>query len=207
GRTVALLSSAGPGPGGLERVQARASSSRGETVGLSCEGCSVKVSGSTFLAQGGDRATGVSVHAGTLELWDSSASALGGTEAIGVDAEASRLTLVRAEVLGSEGGVSLGMRLASTPASVRDSTLSGSGPSGRQARALEVLRSDAAPQLVDVQRSTLSGSTQTVRSAEGYTIRIASSQLRGGKADGNGIVSFNGCYDENLHSPASLSGR
>jgi hypothetical protein len=206
-RTVALLSSAGPGPGGLERVQASASSSRGPAVGFSCEGCAVKVSGSTFFAQGGDWATGVSVQAGTVELWDSSASAQGGTEAIGVDAVASRLALVRAEVSGSEGGVSLGMRLASTPASVRDSTLSGSGPSGRQARALEVLRSDAAPQLVDVQRSTLSGSTQTVRSAEGYTIRIAASQLRGGNADGNGIVSCNGCYDENFNTSASLTGR
>lgn len=205
-RTVGILSSAGPGSGGFERVQASATASRGETVGFFCDGCTVKVSGSTFLAQGGDRAMGVAVRRGTVELWDSSASGQGGTEALGVDAEGSRLVLVRAEVSGAEGTVSVGVRLASTPASVRDSTLSGSGPSGRQARALEVLRSDSAPQLVDVQRSTLSGSTQTLRTAEGYSIRIAASQLRGGKADGNGIVSCTGCYDENLNSSASPTG-
>jgi hypothetical protein len=205
-RTVGVLSSAGPGAGGFERVQASASSSQGGTVGFSCEGCSVKVSGSTFVAQGGNQATGVSVRRGTVELWDSSASGQGGTEAVGVDAEGSRLVLVRAEVSGAEGSVSVGLRLASTPASVRDSTLSGSGPSGQQARALEARRSDFAPQLVDVQRSILAGSTQTLRSAEGYSIRIAASQLRGGKADGNGIVSCNGCYDENLNSPASPTG-
>ncbi|KFA90746.1 hypothetical protein [Archangium violaceum] len=204
-RTVGLLSTAGPGTGGFERVQVSAVSSRGETVGFSCEGCSVKVSGSTFLAQGGARATGVSVHGGALELWDSSAMGQGGSEALGVEAEGSRLVLVRAEVSGSDGGVSVGLRLASSPASVRDSTLSGSGPSGQQARALETLRSDSA-RVVDVQRSTLSGSTQTLRSSEGYSIRIATSQLRGGKADGNGIVSCNGCYDENFHSPASPTG-
>ncbi|WPB77241.1 collagen-like protein [Archangium violaceum] len=204
-RTVGLLSTAGAGPGGFERVQVSAVSSRGDTVGFSCDGCSVKVSGSTFLAQGGARATGVSVRGGAMELWDSSAMGQGGSEALGVEAEGSRLVLVRAEVSGSDGGVSVGLRLASSPASVRDSTLSGSGPSGQQARALETLRSDSA-QLVDVQRSTLSGTTQTLRSAEGYSIRIASSQLRGGKADGNGIVSCNGCYDENFHSSASPTG-
>jgi hypothetical protein len=130
----------------------------------------------------------------------------GGSEALGVDAEGSRVVLVRAEVSGAEGGVSVGLRLAFSPASVRDSTLSGSGTPGQQARALEVLRSDSAPQLVDVQRSTLSGASQTLRSAEGYSIRIASSQLRGGKADGNGIVSCNGCYDENFNSPDSPTG-
>ena len=205
-RTVAVVSSAGTGPGGLERVQASALSSRGDTVGFSCEGCSVKVSGSTFLAQGGARATGVSVRRGTVELWDSSATGQGGSEALGVDAEGSRVVLVRAEVSGAEGGVSVGLRLAFSPASVRDSTLSGSGTPGQQARALEVLRSDSAPQRVDVQRSTLSGASQTLRSAEGYSIRIASSQLRGGKADGNGIVSCNGCYDENFNSPDSPTG-
>ncbi|OJT16805.1 hypothetical protein BO221_47735 [Archangium sp. Cb G35] len=205
-RTVALLSTAGAGPGGFERVQASAVSSRGDTVGFSCEGCSVKVSGSTFLAHGGARATGVSVRGGSMELWDSSAVGQGGSEALGADAEGSRLVLVRAEVSASDGGVSVGLRLASSPASVRDSTLSGSGPSGQQARALETLRSDSAPQVVEVQRSTLSGATQTLRSSEGYSIRIASSQLRGGKADGNGIVSCNGCYDENFHSPASPTG-
>ncbi|MFY0562331.1 hypothetical protein ACN28E_00700 [Archangium lansingense] len=203
-RTVALVSSAGPGPGGFERVQASASSPQGDTVGFSCEGCSVKVSGSTFLAQGGERAVSVAVRDGTVELWDSSATGQGGrSEAVGVQAEASRLALVRAEVFGVEGGLSLGVRLASTPATVRDSTLSGSGNPGQQARALEVLRSDSGPLLVDVQRSTLVGSSQTVRAAEGYSIRISGSQLRGGQVDGNGIVSCTGSYDENFHSPAS----
>ncbi|HYO64489.1 MAG TPA: hypothetical protein VEU33_00295, partial [Archangium sp.] len=204
--TVGLLSTAGAGSGGFEHVQASAVSSRGDTMGFSCEGCSVKVSGSTFLAQGGARATGVSVRRGRVELWDSSASARGGSEALGLEAEGSRLVLVRAELSGSEGGVSVGLRLASSPASIRDSTLSGSGPSGLQARALEVLRSDSTPQVVDVQRSTLSGTTQSLRSAEGYSIRIAASQLRGGKPDGNGIVSCNGCYDENFNSPTSPTG-
>ncbi|HYO56422.1 hypothetical protein [Archangium sp.] len=203
-RTVALVSSAGVGSGGFERVQAIASSHQGDTVGFSCEGCSVRVSGSTFLARGGNRALGVDVRQGAVELWDSSATGQGGgSEAIGVEATGARLVLVRAEVSGLEGGVSIGMRLASTPASVRDSSLSGSGPSGRQARALEVARSDSGPQTVDVQRSTLSGSTQTVRGAEGYSIRIGGSQLRGGQVDGNGIVSCNGSYDENFNSPTS----
>jgi hypothetical protein len=200
-RTVALLSSAGAGPGGFERVQAIASSSRGDTVGFSCEGCSVKLTGSTLLARGGHRALGAEVRQGTVELWDSTVTGQGGgSEAIGVQATGSQLVLVRAEVSGVDGGVSLGMRLSSTPASIRDSTLSGSGPPGQQARALEVSRSDSGPQTVDVQRSTLSGSTQTVRGAEGYSIRISGSQLRGGQVDGN--VSCNGSYDEDFHTPS-----
>ncbi len=203
-RTVALQSSAGLGPGGFERVQAQASSPRGDTVGFSCEGCSVKVSGSSFLAQGGSRALGVSVRQGSVELWDSSSTALAGsTESLGVEASGSSVGLVRSEVSGMEGGSSTGLRLVSSQASVRDSSLSGSGPGGRPARALEVSRSDGSTYTVDVQRSTLVGSTSTVRGADGFTLRIGGSQLRGGPVEGNGSVTCSGSYDENLSSPAS----
>ncbi len=204
-RTVAIRSSAGAGPGGFERVQAMASSSQGDTVGFSCEGCAVKLSGSSALAQGGARALGVSVQGGTLELWDSFATGVGGaSESVGVEASASTLGLVRTEVSGSEGGVSIGLRLGSSGATVRDGTLSGSGPGGRQALALDISRSDGASYTVDVLRSTLIGATFSVRSAPGLTVRIASSQFRGGgRVDGNGSVSCNGSFNETLHSPAA----
>lgn len=205
-RTLAFQSSAGPGPGGFEHVQGLASSPQGDTVGFSCEACSVKLStGSTFLAQGGTRALGVSVSQGSLELWDSFATALdGGSESVAVDASgASRVVFVRAELSGANGGSSAALRLSSSSASVRDSTLSSSGPAGKQARALEVSRSDAGSYSVDVQRSTLSGSTNSVLGAEGYSIRIGGSQLRGGKVAGNGNVSCNGSYDENFNASPS----
>ncbi|MGZ3460866.1 MAG: hypothetical protein ACXU86_20455, partial [Archangium sp.] len=202
-RTVAIQSTAGAGPGGFERVQASASSPLGDAVGFSCEGCTVKLTGSTFLGQGGSRALGVAVQQGTLELWDSSATGQGGgAESTGMAAEGSRVVLVRAEVSGSEGGVSTGLRLSSTPASVRDSTLSGSSSSGQQARALDVSRTDSGTQAVDVRHSTLSGTTQSVHSTDGYVIHLVGTQLRGGHMDGNGIVSCNGSYDENFNSPA-----
>ncbi|WP_199243212.1 hypothetical protein [Vitiosangium sp. GDMCC 1.1324] len=203
-RTVSIQSSAGPGPGGFERVQALASSHQGDTVGFSCEACTVKLSGSTLLGQGGNRALGVSVRQGTLELWDSSATGLdGASESTGVDAAGSKVLLVRTELSGGNGADSTGLRLSSSSAFVRDSSLSGSGSAGQQARALAVSRTDAGSYSVDVQRSTLSGTTQTVRSAEGYVIHIGGSQLRGGKVDGNGIVSCNGSYDENFNSPTA----
>jgi hypothetical protein len=204
-RTVAIRSSAGPGPGGFERVQALASSAQGDTVGFSCEGCAVKLTGSSVLAQGGNRALGVSVLGGAMELWDSFATGVGGaSESLGVEAAGSTVGLVRAEVSGSQGGVSTGLRLTSSQATVRDSTLSGSSASGRQALALEVSRSDGGSYTVDVLRSTLIGATNTVRSAPGLVVRIASSQLRGGgRVEGNGSVSCNGSFDENLHSPTA----
>jgi hypothetical protein len=204
-RTVALRSSAGEGNGGFERVQAVASSSQGDTVGFSCEGCSVKLSGSSVLARGGSRALGVSVQRGTLELWDSFATGLGGaSESIGVDASGSTVGLVRTDASGSEGALSIGLRLGSSWATVRDGTLSGSAGSGRQALALEVSRSDGGSYTVDVLRSTLSGVTHTVRSAPGLVVRIASSQFRGGgRVEGNGSVSCNGSFDENLHTPVA----
>jgi hypothetical protein len=203
-RTVALRSSAGLGPGGFERVQAHAFSTRGETVGFSCEGCSVKASGSSFLAQGGSRALGVSVRQGSVELWDSSSTGLAASsESLGVEASGSSVGLVRSEVAGMDGASSTGLRLVSSKASVREGVLSGSGPGGRPARALEVSRSDGATYTVDVQRSTLVGSTSTVRGAEGFTLRIGGSQLRGGPIEGNGSVTCNGSYDENLSAPAS----
>jgi hypothetical protein len=205
-RTLAFQSSAGPGPGGFEHVRGLASSSQGDTVGFSCEGCTARLSaGSTFLGQGGTRALGVSVSQGAVELWDSFATALeGGSESVAVDAAgASRVVLVRAELSGANGGSSAALRLASSSASVRDSTLSGSGPSGKQARALEVSRSGAGSYSVDVQRSTLWGTSASVQSADGYAIRISGSQLRGGKVAGNGNVSCNGSYDENFNASPS----
>ncbi len=204
-RTVAIRSSAGPGPGGFERVQAVASSAQGDTVGFSCEGCTVTLSGSSAVARGGTRALGVSVQRGTLGLWDSFATSLGGaSESVGVEAAGSTVELVRAEVSGSEGGVSIGLRLSSCQATVRDGTLSGSGTGGRQALALEVSRSDGGSYTVDVLRSTLVGTTWSVRSAPGLVVRIASSQFRGGgQVEGNGSVSCNGSFNENLQSPAA----
>ncbi|HEX8824488.1 MAG TPA: hypothetical protein VF794_31490, partial [Archangium sp.] len=178
-RTVALQSSAGLGSGGFERVQARASSAQGESVGFSCEGCAVKLAGSSVLAQGGSRALGVSVRQGSVELWDSSATGLGGSvESVGVEASGSQVVLVRSDANAVDGGTATGMRLLSSQGSVRDSTLSGSAPPAQQARALEVSRSDGAPYTVDIQRSTLVGATSSVRGAEGFTIRIGGSQLR-----------------------------
>jgi hypothetical protein len=204
-RTVAIHSSAGAGPGGFERVQAVASSAQGDTVGFSCEGCAVKLSGSSVLAQGGTRALGASVRRGTVDLWDSFATGVGGaSESVGLEAAGSTVGLVRTEVSGSEGGVSTGLRLASSQATVRDGTLSGSDSGGRQALALEVSRSDGASYTVDVLRSTLIGATHSVRSAPGLVVRIASSQFRGGgPVEGNGSVSCNGSFNEQLHSPTA----
>jgi hypothetical protein len=187
-------------------VRGLASSAQGDTVGFSCEGCTARLSaGSTFLGQGGTRALGVSVSRGAVELWDSFATALeGGSESVAVEADgASRVVLVRAELSGANGGSSAALRLVSSSASVRDSTLSSSGPSGMQARALEVSRSDSGSYSVDVQRSTLSGTSTSVQSADGYAIRISGSQLRGGKVSGNGNVSCNGSYDENFNASPS----
>ncbi|ATB29868.1 hypothetical protein [Melittangium boletus] len=207
-RTVAIVSWGVPGAPdsqGVEFTHARAvaSSAQGVVKGFDCQDCSVRLASSSFLAQGGGQAFGIAVHGGSLEVWDSSAEGLKGTEeSIGVDARgSSHVSLVRAEARGTQGPVSTGMRLSSSTATVRDSALAGTGLAAHQTRALDVSRVARLTYRVDVERSTLVGSTQVVRGAEGYSIFIGGSQLRGGQVEGNGMVACHGSYDENFTSP------
>ncbi|MBM7112502.1 hypothetical protein [Archangium primigenium] len=186
------------------RVRARAQADAGSVAGLECQDCTLRLTGSTFRGEGGRQAVGVSAIGGSLELWDTTADGFkGAEESLGVEARSSaHLMLVRAEARGREAPASTGVRLSSSTASVRDSTLAGTGQPGHQTRALDTSRVGRLTYKVEVERSTLVGASQVVRGAEGYSIFIGGSQLRGGQVEGGGMVACHGSYDENFTSPA-----
>lgn len=199
-RTVAFESTSQQGSGDFSDIEASAVSTRGDVMGFSGENGSVRFTHSSFHAEGGGRATGVAVRGGELELWDSFATGSGGEESVGVEAGGSSVTLVRSDVSAQQAGQSTGLRLTGSSASVRDSSLLGSGD--RQGHALDTVATGAGPFRVDVQRSTLAGDTH---GAEGYTLYIGGSLVRGGHVAGEGSVACNGAYDENFNSPAAPS--
>lgn len=205
-RTVAFESSASQGMGELFDVRASATSSQGDVLGFTCEGCAVRFTRAHFTARGGSRAVGVSVRGGDgVELWDSFATAEGsstpGSESLGVELGGTYGVIVRSDVSAQQAEVSAGLRLVGANASVRDSTLLGSG--GTRGLALDTVRGGAGSYRVDVQRSTLVGTTH---GSEGFAVRIGGSLLRGAHVEGEGSVLCNGSYDENFNAFPGPSG-
>lgn len=199
-RTVAFASTPTRESGGVTRLEARARASRGEVFGFQCEGCQARFSAASFHAEGGARAVGLSVRQGSLELWDSFSTARASAESVGVEAGNTSVLIVRSDVTASEAPSAAAVRLVTSPANVRDSSLVASG--GAEGFALDTRQGDKGSSAVNVQRSTLMG---TIRGSTDYSVHLSGSLLRGG-VEGQGVT-CHGSYDDHYNTVPSDCGR
>ncbi|MFP2932219.1 hypothetical protein ACLESO_45085, partial [Pyxidicoccus sp. 3LG] len=189
--------------GTFENVRAFANTAGGTAGGFRCTDCSLNLMESYAEGRGGDFATGVSTHRGTVYLRNVAASASGSRNNYGVYA-AGTVAMTGVEGVARGGDFASGVFAELASVSARNSVFSGT-------EATESLGFDSYNETdtrygATFQGSTLTGTTHSVRGVRGFDVRIATSMLAGGPATrvsiNNSLVCVN-THDEFFTAPAN----
>ncbi|XXF79482.1 hypothetical protein P2318_06935 [Myxococcaceae bacterium GXIMD 01537] len=197
----------------VERLHAvaRSTNSTSDTVGYQCLGCASELVGVVAEAQGGNRTFGMELNLSGLDtskgipqLREVTAMGSGAdvNQGIAVSNGPARLVRVRAQASGS---IATGLLVSTAKVTVHDSQLE--ARDATEARGLWADVGADGASLVEVHGTKMLGGTASVWRGPGISVRVAHSQLAGGKpiSAGSGTLTCFAVYNDAFANANSLS--
>lgn len=188
----------------LERLRtvARSSNSTSDTIGYQCLGCASELVGVVAHAHGGNRTFGMELNLsgldpsrGTPLLRDVTASGTGANVNHGVSVSNGPASLVRVRAKAS-GSIATGLLVSTAQVAVHESQLE--ARDATEARGLWADVGANGSSQVEVHDSKLLGTTASVWRGSGINVRLAHTQLSGGKqvSSGSGALTCYAVYND-----------